>query len=287
MEKMPFAVLDSEPFKKLTSQIFSGLEMSPITSRNIMEHVAEKFEIVKASIIKAMKLRLISLKLDIASRHSRGILGVNAQFYENEAIKIVTLGIIELNKKHTATNLSAEIENILQEFSLMKNQIYSITSDNGRNIIKSIELLNEDTDDSYDDEEDELVHQVNVFSIASVKCAAHTLQLAVRDFFKNIFNASLIDEARKLAKALRTPTYRLLISNEGLPQPFIDVPTRWNSTFEMLQRLLLFKNFSENNVRRTITNNKLKFVTATCAYFGTVFNKPVLDRVAEHLLIVK
>ncbi|KAL7726601.1 hypothetical protein ACLKA6_010466 [Drosophila palustris] len=126
MEKMPFAVLDSEPFKKLTSQIFSGLEMSPITSRNIMEHVAEKFEIVKAFIIKAMKLRLISLKLDIASRHSRGILGVNAQFYENEAIKIVTLGIIELNKKHTATNLSAEIENILQEFDEKPNLLHYV-----------------------------------------------------------------------------------------------------------------------------------------------------------------
>ncbi|KAL7724996.1 hypothetical protein ACLKA6_013635 [Drosophila palustris] len=163
IEKMPFAVLDSEAFKKLTSQIFSGLEMSPITSRNIMEHVAEKFEIVKTSIINAMKRRLISLKLDIASRHSRGILGVNAQFYEHEAIKIVTLGIIELNKKHTGANLSAEIENILQEFGLMKNQIYSVTSDNGRNIIKSIELMNEEADDSCDDVEYELVHQLNFF----------------------------------------------------------------------------------------------------------------------------
>ncbi|KAL7724570.1 hypothetical protein ACLKA6_002500 [Drosophila palustris] len=145
-------------------RIGKGLEeMSPITSRNIMEHVAEKFEIVKTSIINAMKRRLISLKLDIASRHSRGILGVNAQFYEHEAIKIVTLGIIELNKKHTGANLSAEIENILQEFGLMKNQIYSVTSDNGRNIIKSIELMNEEADDSCDDVEYELVHQLNFF----------------------------------------------------------------------------------------------------------------------------
>ncbi|SPP89623.1 Hypothetical predicted protein [Drosophila guanche] len=128
--------------------------------------------------------KLISLKLDIASRHSRGIVGVNAQYYEQNSIKVVTLGIIELNKKHTGVNLSAEIESILEDFSLTKSQIYSVTSDNGRNIIKSIEIINEDSDASADDDEEELETQVNVCSMASLKCAAHTLQLAVKDFLK-------------------------------------------------------------------------------------------------------
>ncbi|BFG00109.1 uncharacterized protein DMAD_00182 [Drosophila madeirensis] len=186
-EKMPFALLDTEPFKKLTCQIFSGLNMGPITSRNIMEHVAEKYKTVKASIIKAMTHKLISLKLDIASRHSRGILGVNAQYYEDNSIKVVTLAIIELNKKHTGANLSAEIEStFIEDFSLTKSQIYSVTSDNGGNIIKSIEILNEDSDDSADDDEEELETQVNVCSMASVKCAAHTQLVQVMLFLRRL-----------------------------------------------------------------------------------------------------
>ncbi|SPP89825.1 Hypothetical predicted protein [Drosophila guanche] len=157
---------------------------------------------VKASIITAMSHKLISFKLDIASRHSRGILGVNAQYYEQNCIKVATLEIIELNKKHTGANLSAEIESILEDFSLTKSQIYSVRSDNGRNILKSIESLNEDSDDIADDDEEELETllvisiRVNIFSMASVKCAAHTLQLAVKDFLKIVASDALFEKAR-------------------------------------------------------------------------------------------
>ncbi|XP_017139241.1 uncharacterized protein LOC108153647 [Drosophila miranda] len=250
---MPIVALDSEPFKTLTSQIFSGLGMIPITSRNIMEHVAEKFEIVKASIVNGMKLKLVSLKLDIASGHGRGILGVSAQFYEDKAIKVVTLGVIELNKEHTGASLGAETENILEEFGLTRNQIYSVTSDNGRDVIKSIGIKNEDFDGSCDDDEEELKPQVNIYSIASVRCAAHTLQLAVKDFLKTFAKDTLIGKARRLVKALRTVTYRASISHEGLSQPLIDSPTMWTSTYEMLERLLLFKNFCENHGNELLT----------------------------------
>ncbi|XP_015042936.2 uncharacterized protein [Drosophila pseudoobscura] len=251
--RMPIVALDSEPFKTLTSQIFSGLEMIPITSRNIMEHVAEKFEIVKASIVNGMKLKLVSLKLDIASGHGRGILGVSAQFYEDKAIKVVTLGVIELNKEHTGASLGAETKNILEEFGLTRNQIYSVTSDNGRDVIKSIGIKNEDFDGSCDDVEEELKPQVNIYSVASIRCAAHTLQLAVKDFLKTFANDTLIGKARRLVKALRTVTYRASISNEGLPQPLIDSPTMWTSTYEMLERLLLLKNFCENHGNELLT----------------------------------
>ena len=41
----------------------------------------------------------------------------------------------------------------------------------------------------------------------SVKCAAHTLQLAVKDFFSDT-KKQIIDRARQIVKTLRTPTFR-------------------------------------------------------------------------------
>jgi len=205
-EKMPFSILDSQPFKTLTGQIFTGLGISPITSKNVMQHVAQKYDIVKAKIKKELKGRVISLKIDTASRHNRGMLGVNAQFYENKEICIRTLAIIELTKKHTGANLSSQIEAVLADFEVSKNQVYTVTSDNGRNMIKAINLLNEDLEEEEFAETQD--YDVNIFNIESIKCAAHTLQLAVKDFFKNTTFNKVIERARNLSKVLRTSNFR-------------------------------------------------------------------------------
>ncbi|XP_017085560.1 uncharacterized protein LOC108117563 [Drosophila eugracilis] len=244
-EKLPFKMFDSAPFKTLTEQIFKGLEMTPVTARNVMQHVSEKYEREKALLISRLKNKVVSLKIDIASRHSKGILGLNVQYYHNKAIEIKTLGVIELHQKHTGLNLSSEIENILADFSISKQQIYTITSDNGKNILKAIEHLNEDPESalSSEDENEELVQEVRIFSIASIRCAAHSLQLAVKDFLNNDERSEIVENARKLVKTLRTPTFRLAIAATSLPLPINDVPTRWSSTYEMLKSVCIYEEF--------------------------------------------
>jgi len=209
-EKAPFALLDSAPFKKLTEQIFSGLDMNPISSRNVMHHVSDKYELEKRNLSKVLKNKILSLKIDIASRHNKGILGVNVQYYRDHRIEVKTLGLIELHKKHSGLNLSVEIESILEEFSVSKSQIYTVTSDNGKNVVKAIEYLNKDLDnepiDDFDD--DELLKDVRVHSIVSIRCAAHSMQLAVHDFLKDANRRIIVDSARAILKTLRTPTFR-------------------------------------------------------------------------------
>lgn len=39
--------------------------------------------------------------------------------------------------------------------------------------------------------------------------------------------------------------YRLAICTTALPQPVVDVPTRWNSTYAMLQNICVYKEFTE------------------------------------------
>ncbi|XP_070073345.1 uncharacterized protein [Drosophila takahashii] len=229
-QKLPLAVFDSTGFKTLTNQIFCGLNMPAVTSRNIMGLVEE--------------------------RCNRGILGVNVQFIENGKIVIKTLGLIELTKSHTSQNLCSEVQSIMDDFCIKKEQIYSITTDIGRNMVKAVDLLNKweiDDDESPDElQEEELTQHLNIHSIVSIKCAAHTLQLAIKDFFDRLGSVPFIDKARNIVKLLRTPSFSYLIEEEALSKPVLDVPTRWSSTYLMLQRLQTFEHFCERHLKSSV-----------------------------------
>lgn len=214
-EKMPFAILDSSAFKVLTGQIFSGLEMSPISSKNVMTLIDEKYCKIKSDIQSTIKDKVLCLKMDTATRHNRGILGINILYYNNNnKICVKTLSLIEINKRHTANNLCLEVESILEEFQIEKSQIYCVITDNGKNMVKTVDILNGDnnfiecdTDDEIDD--DEILNELTINSITSIKCAAHSLQLAVKDFFKEEEEFTpVVNKARNIVKILRTPTYR-------------------------------------------------------------------------------
>ncbi|KYM94576.1 Zinc finger BED domain-containing protein 4, partial [Cyphomyrmex costatus] len=78
------------------------------------------------------------------------------------------------------------------------------------------------------------------------RCAAHTLQLTVDDALKRAKPISqLISKARNLAKKLRTQTFIYLIRKQNFKKPTLDCPTRWCSTIDMLENLLLFQDYCE------------------------------------------
>lgn len=209
-ESLPLSFFDCNSFNILTSPIFEGLKMQKISSKNIMELVIEKHYKIKKNIIQLLKNKVISLKIDTATRSDRSILGVNVQIILKNEVKIFTLAMLELKKKHTAENLKLEIEKVLSDFDINKRQLYTITTDNGRNLIKAVELLNTNSDSESDSEDgnefEDVVSEINFDNILSIKCAAHTLQLAVKDFLRDY--VANIDKARKMVKTLRSPSFR-------------------------------------------------------------------------------
>lgn len=75
-------------------------------------------------------------------------------------------------------------------------------------------------------------------SISVIRCAAHTLNLAVSDLLKEIRS-----KARAVVKKLRTPTLLNLLRTQKLRKPVIECVTRWGSTYSMFKRLLELKTF--------------------------------------------
>lgn len=77
--------------------------------------------------------------------------------------------------------------------------------------------------------------------ISTVRCAAHTLQLAVRDACIDNETQDLIKTVRNLVKKLRTQNYAMFLRASGMKKPLLDCPTRWGSTFDMLERFFALK----------------------------------------------
>lgn len=71
-------------------------------------------------------------------------LGINIQ-YRNESgtLKVYTVGIVETFQDHTGEYLLEELKNTLLKFDIELSQIYSVTIDNGANMVKMCRLLNE------------------------------------------------------------------------------------------------------------------------------------------------
>lgn len=103
----PFLLLDSEGFREILSPIYNALQMSPITSRNIMDHIRAKEMAIKEDIKALVKRRLISLKIDVATRLEKSILGINLQMFNStlqqkvlakQNLKRIALRIFNLNQ---------------------------------------------------------------------------------------------------------------------------------------------------------------------------------------------
>jgi len=108
-ERRPFALLDCKPFRILIEPIFAGkkihmsmylfifvihilfgkflgLKMNVINSHNVLNIIDERYQALRQQIKQICARKLISLKIDAATRCGRSIFGVNMQY-----IDIVTM----------------------------------------------------------------------------------------------------------------------------------------------------------------------------------------------------
>lgn len=286
----------------------------------VHSHLNESANQVRDAIKNAVKHQPLSIQLDIGTRLGRSILSINAQYYANKNLNVVNIGMIELKKSHTSKYLSEVYRNCLKLYEISKQQVMSISGDNGRNVQKFIEIekldaqsqvarrLDFDTpanlnasnvrdaavidqeienvlnsEEMSDDDDDANILQIfeecgidyseangydqllndtiteitkehgqELFDMSGISCAAHTLQLLVKDEVKElkIETSNVISLSRRIIKALKLNATKQIIelarqavSTEPIttqPQltlkvPSLDVETRWGSSFVMVR----------------------------------------------------
>lgn len=266
---LPLSLVEYPAFKKIIGPYVSALNSQgyqlAMNNNGLKSRISGIALDIKNKIKIQVKGKMIGLMADIASRYNRSVLGVSISYSHGGEICVRTIACRVLKYSHTATYIHQVLEQILADYDIQLGQVISMTTDNGRNMVKAISYLDSSYQDSKEEAEnceeasdnDEFIdHSIfddqyydnlltnlrSLFAdtihtdiIHGISCAAHCLHLIVTHAIeKTPAMESLIEKARKLAKRLRTPTLRAMMREAGLNMAKIDVVTRWNSAFEMV-----------------------------------------------------
>ena len=143
-------------------------------------------------------------------------------------LKHFLLDIIPLMVRHTGINMGDTIMEVLHEFNLVEKAL-ALTTDNASSMVLC---------GSYISGELEKYNNVN---FSHYRCAAHILNLAVNQGLE-LIDRSII-KVRSLMSYIKNSSsvsnaLKVLCNIKGIEYlaPEIDVKTRWNSTFYMLEK---------------------------------------------------
>ncbi|XP_055644650.1 E3 SUMO-protein ligase ZBED1-like [Toxorhynchites rutilus septentrionalis] len=139
-------------------------------------------------------------------------------------LKSYLLECSEFNEKHTGENIASWIAQVLKTFNI-DFKITAIVTDNAANMKSAASILN----------------------IRNVSCYAHSLNLAVQNAIAKSIKL-VVDKVKLIVQFFKKSTSALskLVDmqkplNKAQLKLKQDVPTRWNSTFDMLDRVLINK----------------------------------------------
>lgn len=141
----PFSCLHDSGFQSIIAKTLKELvdakqplNLSDHNLTEVKKHLSETAEKMRKHIQNEVKDQSLSLLCDIVTKHNRSILGVSVQYSFNGQLKIRSIGFIELQESHTGKYLAEVIIKRLGDFGINLKQILTITTDNGKNVLKMI-----------------------------------------------------------------------------------------------------------------------------------------------------
>jgi hAT family C-terminal dimerisation region len=211
----PFTILNDTGMRLILDPIIDAMpEKFKLNAENLPNLINEEASKTRKEITDMFRNQIFSLKIDCVTRLDRGFLGVNIQRVVNGRIRIRCLGCVELFQQHTSQYLFEEIKKLMHLYELTFDQLYSVTYDNGRNMVRAGKILDQVAVDLiYENMSEFEVMNKDAFEIATeekisgvfellgaldalitdahlgiheIRCVAHSLQLAIEDAMKEI-----------------------------------------------------------------------------------------------------
>ncbi|KAL4090868.1 hypothetical protein QTP88_025631 [Uroleucon formosanum] len=127
-------------FRKIVDPIFPSFGFT-MNADVVRDHICDRASLVRKAITDQLKKKFFCIKMDTATRLGT-ILGINVQFIHEGKIIIKNLATAEIYDT-TSNNLKFVILKTLEKYSLSPEFIYSLTADNGSNMLKTVSLLRE------------------------------------------------------------------------------------------------------------------------------------------------
>ncbi|XP_055613891.1 uncharacterized protein LOC129760282 [Uranotaenia lowii] len=245
---LPLACFGWEGMRMILSPLSDalGLEFDQVNVKFQVEAASRE---MKRGIMNEVRGKLVSLKIDSASRRSRHVLGVNIQYETSGQIVIRTIGVVEARQSQPAMILKEKIIDILKEFGITTDQIFTVTTDNGSNMIAAVKELQEDIESVTNSNNDEIFIEdaadehcqcivdsvVEEFrgQVEIIRCCVHTLQLAVTEVIEK--NYHFIKEITTIIKDSRKTEYQFYFNKHEAQHPPLWCFTRWSGRYKMMK----------------------------------------------------
>lgn len=231
VDNRPFDVVKGQGFKKLLKEL-APLYKIPCAD-TLKARMDEKFEALQGIYIdKFEHINKFCMTCDVwtETMSNRSFLGVTVHYISKTQLQLntVNIAVSQLSERKTAEYISGELSKILSEWGINNEKICAVVTDNGSNIVAAVN---------------------NTFGKAKhIPCFAHTINLVSDSVLKHPEASAIVDKVREVVKYIKnsvtiTDELRKKHIESGIPEGqfkkvILDVKTRWNSTFYMLERFV-------------------------------------------------
>ncbi|XP_017779852.1 PREDICTED: uncharacterized protein LOC108565083 [Nicrophorus vespilloides] len=267
----PLNLINDSGFRKIVDPIICGLGgQLNINDESIQHLIATKAETIRDSIMKELKGKLLSIKIDCVQKMGRHIIGIYVQYIKNTRMVLQTLAIIELDNDNTSKYLEKMLLKTLERYEICIDQLYSVTMSDGSLLNKDVPLVSEYITDAesvdisgikvsqpysmpnnnelFNDSNIKKEHDAGNIKMNAEKIAEET-EFYLGEFeervtvvrcpgltLENAVNEALQSEIEFITKTQEV--YKKL-----LKKSITDNQTLWGSTYEVMQQLLELKDF--------------------------------------------
>jgi hypothetical protein len=221
----PANIVDDEKFKNFMRVAVGNSNYNPPSRTTISRETDKLYVQKKSDLVKKLESAVfVSLTADywtsVANHNYLGVTGhwISEQWELNSCV----LTVLFTEDRHYAENCAQHFSSVTSDFGIA-NKVIAITTDNARNVTAAMRMLPH-------------VH---------IPCVAHCIQLSLNTGMNEADLAQVLSKCRKIVghfKHSSANTRELEAQLAALDMEKLsvvqDVSTRWNSTYDMLSRLI-------------------------------------------------